>query len=245
MIKINKQNNRPIIGITLDYQSDDDSYSRYPWYALRADYAGAVESAGGVGIFLPYQMDAVRDYVNMCDGLIVSGGDFDISPNEYGEDEIHKSVTLNHNRTQFERRLLTEFLASKKPLLGICGGQQLINVVLGGTLIQHIPDDTNALQHEQPYPKHEPTHSIKCLRDSLFYQLVGNDEYMVNTTHHQAVKKLGNKLKSVAVAPDGIIEAIELEDHPFCIGVQWHPEFYSTREDKSLIDGFVKACLIP
>ena len=239
---MSKTQKKPIIGITLDY-SEEKSYSHYPWYALRADYSDAVQKAGGIGVFLPYQLDAIPEYVKMCDGLIVSGGDFDISPSQYGEDHIHEKVVLNHNRTEFEYALLKEFLASKKPLLGICGGQQLLNVVLGGALIQHIPDEVDgALEHEQPYPKHTPTHGLKCDKNSLFYKIVGNDEYMVNTTHHQAVKGCGQGLKAVGHAPDGVVEVIELEGHPFCIGVQWHPEFCHIEEDIKLMNSFIGAC---
>ena len=235
---------KPVIGITLDYVSEkDNSYSRYPWYALRADYSNAVEASGGIALLLPYQLGAISYYLNVCDGLIVSGGDFDIDPNMYGQNKIHEKVATNHKRTKFEYQLLLQYIKTKKPILGICGGQQLLNVVLGGTLIQHIDDEVqNPLKHEQDYPKNKPTHNVKCVPQSLLHQLVQREEFMVNTTHHQAVKALGKGLCATAVADDGVVEAIELTAHPFCLGVQWHPEFYVSEQDKAIMHGFVGAC---
>ncbi|MDE3016138.1 MAG: gamma-glutamyl-gamma-aminobutyrate hydrolase family protein, partial [Pseudomonadota bacterium] len=140
----------PIIGITLDYEEGTPSgYSKMPWYALRENYCGAVSRFGALPLPLPHEVGQVDDYLSIINGLIVTGGAFDVSPELYGESSRHEKVSTKDRRTRFEFAVTRGAIARKLPVLGICGGQQLLNVALGGTLIQHIPDTVqNALEHE-------------------------------------------------------------------------------------------------
>ena len=129
----------PVIGITLDSEQPG-SYSNFPWYALRENYIEAVSHAGGLPLALPHEMDWVDEYLDLIDGLVVTGGNFDVDPALFGDKKRHSSVTTKKNRTHFEIRIIKGALERNMPILGICGGQQLLHVVLGGRLIQHIPD---------------------------------------------------------------------------------------------------------
>ena len=128
------------------------------------------------------------------------------------------------------------------PVLGICGGEQLLNVVLGGTLIQHIPDDVdNALAHEQPNPRDEPGHPVVIEKNTLLHDIVGVTEMSVNSAHHQAVAAVSGSVTVNASAPDGVIEGIEAPRQRFCLGVQWHPEFEVDPNDMRIFWAFIDA----
>ena len=231
----------PVIGITLDSE-EPGTYSKYPWYALRENYAGAVVHAGGLPIVLPHEPDLVDQYLERIDGLVITGGDFDVDPALFGAAVRHETVKTKNKRTLFERAIVDGALAADMPTLGICGGQQLLHVVLGGTLIQHIPDEIeNPLAHEQPNPRHEVGHKVTIEKDTLLYDILGVTEIEVNSAHHQAAKDAPASIKINARAPDGVIEGIETEHHRFCLGVQWHPEFLITQSDERIFAAFVDA----
>jgi len=127
------------------------------------------------------------------------------------------------------------------PVLGICGGQQLLNVVLGGTLIQHIPDEVpDCLAHRQPNPRNEPGHTVRVILGTLLHRITGAANLAVNSAHHQAVKEVGPGLVIDAVAEDGVVEGIEDPRHRFCLGVQWHPEFEINEADRRIFRAFVE-----
>jgi putative glutamine amidotransferase len=133
-------------------------------------------------------------------------------------------------------------LDQDKPVLGICGGEQLINVILGGTLIQHIEDEVaGSVLHEQPNPRDEPGHLVRVTPGTLLHRLTGADQLSVNSAHHQAVKDVGPEVAVNAIAPDGVIEGIESKIHRFCLGVQWHPEFLIHGGDAKLFSGLIAA----
>lgn len=234
---------RPRIGITLDYETEPH-YSKYPWYALRENYCASIAEVGGVPLPLPYHSALADDYLKIIDGLVVTGGNFDVSPAYYGQEVTSDTVSVKNARTAFEYAMVQGALARNMPILGICGGQQLLNVVLGGTLIQHIPDSfpTSTLQHEQPNPRHEVGHSVSITPSTQLHRIVSAQDIMVNSAHHQAVDKVPVGVVVNAIAPDGVIEGIEYPSHPFCIGVQWHPEFLITTADRALYDAFIAAC---
>ena len=131
---------RPVIGITLDSE-DPGGYSNLPWYALRENYASAVTRAGGLPMALPHETDEAEEYLAHLDGLIVTGGAFDVDPALFGAGERHPTVITKDRRTAFELAVTKGAIARDMPVLGICGGQQLLHVVLGGALIQHIGHD--------------------------------------------------------------------------------------------------------
>jgi putative glutamine amidotransferase len=160
----------------------------------------------------------------------------------YGESTIHERVTVKHTRTQFEWALAEAMLKQNKPVLGICGGQQLLAVILGGTLIQHIPDALpSALAHEQPNPRTQPGHEISIAPGTLLHKIVQKQTMNVNSAHHQAVKAVPASVIINARAPDGIIEGIEDPRYRFCLGVQWHPEYHVDSADGCLFDSLIKA----
>lgn len=231
----------PVIGITLD-REEPGGYSKFPWLALRENYAHAVAAAGGLPVLLPHEAERVDDYLGLIGGLIVSGGAFDVDPALFGASERHASVTTKDARTAFELGMTLGALERRLPILGICGGQQLLHVALGGTLIQHIPDEIpGALAHEQPNPRDEPGHIVRILPGTQLHRIVAADELAVNSAHHQAAKDVPLGVRIGAVAEDGVIEAIEAPGQVFCIGVQWHPEFLLSDGDRRLFAAFVDA----
>src|ERR1700685_3882249 len=164
---------RPVIGVTLDSEPPG-GYSKYPWYALRRNYLDAVAAAGGLPVAVPHDDALAGEYLDRLDALVVTGGAFDVDPSIYGDDERHATVTLKEGPTAAELALTLGALARHLPVLGICGGQQLLAVALGGTLIQHIPDAVPAaLAHEQPNPRHEPGHTVTVVPGTLLHSIVG------------------------------------------------------------------------
>lgn len=231
----------PLIGLTLDSEQPG-GWSRYPWYALRMNYCEALAAAAAVPVALPHLPELAAAMLDRLDGLIVTGGAFDVNPALYGAAETHGTVTLKAARTQAELALLQGALARDMPVLGICGGQQLLAVALGGSLIQHIPDSiADALAHEQPNPRHEAGHTVAILPGTMLAGITGTASMQVNSSHHQAVADPGRGIVD-AVAPDGVIEGIELPGARFCVGVQWHPEFLIDRGDRAIFAAFVAAC---
>jgi putative glutamine amidotransferase len=232
---------RPLIGVTLDSEAPG-GYSKFPWYALRANYADAIAGAGGLPVALPHDPDLASAYLDRIDALVVTGGAFDVDPSLYGRQERHATVTLKEGRTRAELALLRGALGRDIPVLGICGGQQLLAVALGGTLVQHIPDAVpDALAHEQPNPRNEPGHIVTIAPGTLLHSIVGTDTMEVNSSHHQAVHDPGAHVVIDAVAPDGVIEGIEDVRYRFCLGVQWHPEFLIDPGDRRIFAAFVQA----
>ncbi len=232
---------RPVIGITLDSERPG-GYSKFPWYAVRANYADAVAAAGGLPLALPHHAALADAYLDRLDALIVTGGAFDVDPLLYGEVDRHGSVSLKQDRTAAELALLRGALARDLPVLGICGGEQLLAVALGGTLIQHIPDSVaDALAHEQPNPRDEPGHVVAVTPGSRLAAIVGAATMSVNSSHHQAVRDPGPGVQVNAVAPDGVVEGVEDPSRRFCLGVQWHPEFLIDPGDRRLFEALVAA----
>ncbi len=233
---------RPIIGITLDSE-EGGGYSSLPWYALRKNYVEAVLAAGGLPMLLPHAAALADDYLRRIDGLLVTGGHFDIDPALFGAPTRHRTVKLKRRRTEFELALTRRALDEDRPLLAICGGQQLLAVALGGSLIQHIPDEVeDALAHEQRNPRDEPGHEVLLAEDTRLRDIAGAARIPVNSAHHQAVRSVPEGVVIDAVAPDGVIEGIEVPEHRFCIGVQWHPEYHISEADTRLFEAFVAAC---
>ncbi|MDE0779728.1 MAG: gamma-glutamyl-gamma-aminobutyrate hydrolase family protein [Alphaproteobacteria bacterium] len=232
---------RPVIGITLDSE-EPGGYSNLPWYALRENYADAVTAAGGLPLPLPHEPDQAAYYLELIDGLVVTGGAFDVDPALFGAGERHPTVITKDRRTAFELAVTRGAMEKDMPVLGICGGQQLLHVVLGGQLIQHIPDEVpRALAHEQPNPRDEPGHSVAVKPGTLLHRIVGTDRLNVNSAHHQAAKGEPKGVAINAVAPDGVIEGIEATDRKFCLGVQWHPEYGVSAGDAAIFQAFIQA----
>ncbi len=232
----------PVVGLTVDAEPAG-GYAKLPWYALRENYAQAVVRAGGLPVLLPLEADRADAYIERLDALVITGGDFDVDPALFGAESRHSSVSTKDRRTEFEVSITRLALERDLPVLGICGGEQLLNVVLGGTLIQHIPDEIeDALAHEQPNPRDEAGHEVKVIEGTRLHAIVGADTLAVNSAHHQAVKETGEGVVVNAIAPDGVIEGIEDPRQRFCIGVEWHPEFAISVGDDKIFKAFIDAC---
>lgn len=232
---------RPIIGVTADAEAAG-GYSKLPWYALRQNYANAIAEAGGLPLLLPHETALAEAYLDAIDGLVVTGGAFDVDPALFGAESRHDAVSLKPGRTDFELATTRGALARDMPVLGICGGQQLLHVALGGALFQHIPDEAPSdIVHEQPNPRTEPGHDIVVEPGTLLHRIVGSERMSVNSAHHQAAKDCPPGVVVSGRAPDGLIEAIEAPAHRFCLGVQWHPEYRIDPGDAAIMAAFVKA----
>lgn len=236
---------KPIIAISLDIKTDSEtySYSKFPWYALRADYSDSVSKFGGMPILVPFDYDSIDDVLDLADGILIPGGDVDIDPAFFGQKKEFDNVVINPARTEFDLKFIEKMLTRQIPFLGVCYGMQLLNVHLGGTLIQDIPSQYKTdLNHEQPHPKNAPWHGIKVEKDSKLGQLAGDQlEWQVNSTHHQAMDKIGKDLKVCAWATDGIQEAIEHINYDFMLGVEWHPEYQTNKLDEDIFKAFIAA----
>ena len=233
---------KPLIALTLDYETSK-GYSKYPWYAIRENYFTSIEESGGIGVGIPHNMKDIVSLLHKIDGLVITGGNFDIDPNIFGENSVHKTVKLKENRTNFELLAAEIMLKQNKPVLGICGGEQLINVLYKGSLIQHIPDEIkNPIEHEQKNPRNEAGHSVTIQENTKLYSIISKQNIMVNSAHHQAIKVPGKGLIVNALSNDGVIEGIEDPTKTFCIGVQWHPEFFIQGSDNKLLKAFINAC---
>jgi putative glutamine amidotransferase len=231
----------PIVGLTLD-TAGPTGIGKVGRYLIRENYCSAIAKAGGIPMCLPHEPGLAEAYAERIDALVVTGGGFDVDPRLFGAKATHATVTLKEERTAFEWAVTSAMLDRDKPVLGICGGEQLINVILGGTLIQHIEDEVAGhVLHEQPNPRDEPGHLVRVTPGTLLHRLTGASELAVNSAHHQAVREVGPEIVANAVAPDGVIEGIESKAHRFCLGVQWHPEFLMHGGDKQIFAGLIAA----
>jgi putative glutamine amidotransferase len=216
---------RPNIAITPDLALPTAD-TPTPRYEIKTTYADAVLRAGGLPFILPYADDAqiIDSYLDRVSGLVVSGGAFDVPPELYGETAREGMGPTKPARTAFELAVLKAALQRKMPVLGICGGMQLLNVAFGGSLVQDLKLELpTAANHQQHHDRSQPLHPVEVRDGSVLADCVGKGQLMVNSTHHQAVKTIGQGLQPCAVAPDGVIEGIETKDG-FVVGVQWHPE---------------------
>jgi len=200
-----------------------------PAYSSREELVRAILSSGGRPYLLPsaLALEDVPEVLSEFDGLFISGGG-DIHPDFFGG-QMHPSLSgIDRERDQFELALCRQAVAMDKPLLGICRGQQVLNVAMGGNLVEDIPSMlTSAGQHQwwPNYQRSRLSHSVRVEKDSLLAQVMGGTEFEVNSLHHQSVKDLGEGLKVTATASDGVIEALEMPDKRFVVSVQWHPEW--------------------
>lgn len=199
-------------------------YAEHPSkiFLVRENYLNAIIAGGGLPIVVPYEPTTIKSYLDKCTGLLIIGGGFTINPNLFGETN-QNSLPIKEYRTNTELTFFHEAFNKKMPILGICGGAQLINVALGGTLIQHLPTSHPNTAHQDGTNDHPITIKSDTLLSGIFEQA---EEIVVNTSHVQAINRLGKNVIVNASAHDGIIEGIEVTDHPFCLGVQWHPEYH-------------------
>lgn len=222
---------KPIIGITPNHSYEKQEYS------IHADYAAAIEKAGGIPILLlPHQ-----SLPAFLDGIVLSGGG-DIDPLLFGEEPLCQSGEIDPLRDAYEMRICKEALEQDLPMLGICRGMQVMNIVTGGKIYQDIGVQAGTpLKHIQQAPRSYGTHSILVEENSLLTDLWENKRTIVNSLHHQSCSDLGESFRAIAKSTDGLIEAIEHEGCAFAVGVQWHPEAMKTEEMGLLFAAFLRA----
>jgi len=234
---------RAVIGITTNSGKNADDLPTV--YVLKA-YVEAIHRAGGSAVLLPsdLSLDGWEAVYARLDGVLFSGGG-DISPERFGEQYHPRISGVEPERDVLELALARAASEDGKPFLGICRGCQLINVALGGTLYTHLPDQLpGALDHA--YPGNMRTvlvHPVRIDEGTKLADILGMPLMQVNSLHHQGLKKIAAPLRSVAYAPDGLVEAVELAHHPFGVAVQWHPEWLVDQPGMmNLFRRFVEAC---
>lgn len=229
---------KPLIGITSSYLTDSESQT------LSSSYTRAIEAAGGVPVLIPAGLSPglVDDIIARLDGLLLSGG-VDVDPVFYGEMPHPKLGAVSPERDNIEIPLARAAIQVGLPVFAICRGIQVMNVAMGGTLIQDIASQVDgALKHRQEAPRWHGTHDVSVEPESRLAQLLGSTRVRVNTYHHQCIKSVASGFKVVATSPDGVIEGIE-RLNGFAVGVQWHPEGMWERVPvfAGLFRGLVKA----
>ena len=218
---------RPMIGLTAT--TCPHPRSGAPMEALNRRYIEAIYDAGGIPVLIPTNLpsEAATALLARLDGLLLTGGG-DIDPDQYGG-EAHEAVhEVLPARDAMELALTKIAVAEGIPFLGVCRGLQVVNVALGGTLYQDLPSQYHRpLKHSRDAVTERTllTHTVKIAEDSRVRRLLGAEEIKVNSLHHQGIRALAEGLKPVAWSSDGLIEAVELPDHPFGVAVQWHPEW--------------------
>ena len=213
----------PLIGITT-YHKDERGYIQLP-----AQYAEAVRRAGGIPLLIQPGEPRMDELMALLDGLILSGGG-DVDPTLYTTEQHQQVYWVDRERDRFEIDITNRSLAEDKPLFCICRGLQILNVALGGTLITHIPDSVEgAIEHRQP-PRDPIAHGVEIDPTSHLASIMQSQQVMTASWHHQSIDQVGHGLRVIGRAPDGVIEAVEVDDKPHVMAVQWHPELTATND---------------
>ena len=216
-----------------------------PTHHLPMRYTSCVADAGGLPLGFPIvEPETLRALLAELDGLVLIGGP-DVPPSEYGEAVDGSQDLMLPARVAFDKALIAAVERTDLPVLAICAGHQQLHVARGGTLVQHIPAVYGtAVQHRRDHNAAQaPLHEVRLEADSRLARILGGTRFETASAHHQAVREPGRGLRSVAWAPDGVLEASEDPNHPFLVAVQWHPEM--TREAETtrrLFAAFVDAC---
>lgn len=233
---------KPLIGITTN-----QSHNVYwqPTIMLMQSYVNALIQAGGVPVLIPSLIaeDGWEAVYSRLDGILFSGGG-DISLERFSGEPHPRIDDVDQLRDSIELNFVKAAAADGKPFLGICRGCQVINVALGGSLYTHISDQlTDALDHDYPGNKRTVlVHEVKIEEGTRIAEIYAEPIILVNSLHHQGLKDIAPSLRITGNAPDGLVEAVELPDHPFGLGVQWHPEWLTDQEStRNLFRKFVEA----
>lgn len=236
----------PVIGITCNKirKTEDRPHQD----GQNVTYIQALAQSGAAPLMVPnLQDDHLRTVYDLCAGLLLAGGG-DIEPHHYGEERRQAIKGVSRSRDRAELALTRWAIAEGKPLLAICRGMQVLNVALGGSLYQDIASQvpgSNRHDWHGGYSRQHTPHSVALTSDSFLTRLLGTTSLMVNSLHHQAVKGVAPNVVVVGRSPDGIVEAVEVSEHPFVIAVQWHPEELVRTQShaRQLFDAFVQASI--
>lgn len=217
----------------------NDLFRKY----MKSKYAKALERAGARVLWIPLDnLQKAVEEASVCDGLLLPGG-ADVNPTLYNEMPTKKCGEPNDIRDKAEPLMFEQFIKEKKPILAICRGFQLVNVLQNGNLYQDIKDIQKS-KHMDFFSRAKYIHSVKINENTKLFDIYKSAEIKVNSMHHQAIKTVGENLIVSAVSDDGFVEAFELADHPFCVCVQWHPEHMSKNspEQQALFNIFTEKC---
>lgn len=213
----------PLIGITTYHRNENNVFT------LPAEYVDAVRRAGGIPVLIPPGETQLEALLPHLDGLILSGGG-DVDPALYGGDAHQTVYNVNPERDSSETAIVAKVVESGLPTLGICRGLQLLNVALGGTLVEHLPDVVGEDVPHRTLPPGPVVHPVQIEPDSHLAQILQTEQAETASWHHQAPAQVAPPLKVVATAPDGTLEALEMPNHPWLIAVQWHPELTAAND---------------
>lgn len=234
----------PLIGITT--YNVIHPKTNLPWIGLNRSYSQTLLISGAIPLLIPVNLpvESLDTLLSRLDGIILSGGG-DVETSRFNGVEHEKAQKPDLERDKIEIELFEQVMKKGIPFLGICRGFQVINVALGGTLYTHILDQLeNSLDHSNfpEHPRDHLAHQVNIKPDSRLAKIVGETSLEVNSMHHQGIKDLAQGLEPAAWAQDGLVEAVEVEGHPFGLAVQWHPECLPDAEhSQALFSAFVKA----
>ena len=238
---------RPVIGISAHPTLHDYRGNKSTIQSCGENYLFSLEAVGAVPLILPIYDDpeALDRYVGLCDGYLIPGG-IDVNPISYGETPHPLLETTRLDFDEYQLHLIERMRVSKKPVLAICRGIQIVNVAYGGTLYQDVSlHGEGTMRHSQvDITPGGISRRVSIEDGSILHRLYGS-ELWTNSYHHQSIKDLGAGLRITARADDGIIEAVEATDHPYLHAVQWHPESFFVRPDNymlAIFEDFVKQC---
>lgn len=235
---------KPLIGINGDYRPARKDAIPLSWF--NTGYYDSVTAAKGLPMLLPPVADDgdLKQYLSMLDGIILAGCSQDLDPSRLGMDRHPHTRPMPARREDFDRRVCRMAVEMRMPILAIGSGMQLLNVICGGTIYQHIAEDCpRALHHHDPV---ESTlrHIIDIVPGTRVDHIYGPGEIRINSSHHQAVNQVAKPFRVSATSPDGVIEAFEAIDHDwYCVGLQWHPENETASAlDMQVFENFLAAC---
>lgn len=228
----------PVIGICPLYDAKLSSYWMLP------EYMRMLEAAGAVPVMMPLTDNpaVLTPLFDLLDGFLVTGGQ-DVEPSLYSENRSALCGEACEMRDAMDRMVIEAAEARDKPLLGICRGIQILNVVCGGMLYQDLPTEHPGVEHSMRPPYDRTVHTVTILEGTPLAEIIGSGEMAVNSYHHQAVKEMGSSLAASAVSEDGLVEAVWMPGKRFFHAVQWHPELIWRRDDRCrrLVEAFVSA----
>ncbi len=238
-MKVSTKHQKPVIGISSSHEKDDKLF-------VRQAYTDAITKAGGIPFIIPVtdNPDVLQDILANLSGLLITGGD-DIDPAFYNEKPIGTQNDIDMQNDNFNLAIIRMAYDINMPILGICRGEQVINVAFGGSLYQDIPIQVSSkIKHNKIDDDTKSIHSVSITKDSRLYKIIGTNNLTVNSSHHQSIKHVAGNLKVVALTADNIIESVESIDNNNIVAVQWHPECMSDTSETRIFNDFINRATI-